>query len=283
MKIGFIDHYLDEWHATNFPALIRHCAGGERFTVALAFEETTPPGKKAGKTWCREQSVPAATSIEEVVDTCDALIVFAPDNPETHERLADLPLRSGKPVFIDKPFAPSLAAAERMTRLAAEYGTPLMTSSSLRFTPAWSEGLARTLGGRRARFASLRGPGCYDLYAVHQLELLVMALGPGARRALRTGDPSADLLLIDYADGRHGLINLIASHEFAASVAGANGELLTLTKFDGYFEALLPALLSFFATRRSPVPPEETREIFALQDAGRLAAASPGVWVPVST
>ena len=35
-KIGFIDYYLDEWHADNYPAWIREASGGE-MEVAWAY------------------------------------------------------------------------------------------------------------------------------------------------------------------------------------------------------------------------------------------------------
>ena len=36
MKIGFVDYYLDEWHANNYPQWIREASGGT-MEVSLAF------------------------------------------------------------------------------------------------------------------------------------------------------------------------------------------------------------------------------------------------------
>ena len=36
MKIGFIDYYLDEWHANKYPAWIKEASNGE-MEVTLAY------------------------------------------------------------------------------------------------------------------------------------------------------------------------------------------------------------------------------------------------------
>ena len=111
--IGFIDHVIDEWHANNYPAWIRRLGAGA-FEVTLAWEEgPVPPGKVDLAAWCAQQQVRPARSVREVVEQCDCLVVLSPDNMERHEALADLPLRSGKPVYVDKTFASSRAASCR--------------------------------------------------------------------------------------------------------------------------------------------------------------------------
>ncbi|HBJ95698.1 MAG TPA: oxidoreductase, partial [Lentisphaeria bacterium] len=53
--------------------------------------------------------------------------MLAPSNPEKHEELAHAVLASGKPVFIDKPFAPDGEAAERLFARADRFRTPLFS------------------------------------------------------------------------------------------------------------------------------------------------------------
>jgi len=48
-------------------------------------------------------------------------------------------MRSGKPTFVDKTFAPNAAAAERIFNLAAKHKTPVWSSSALRFVDALTE------------------------------------------------------------------------------------------------------------------------------------------------
>ena len=41
-KIGFIDYYLDEWHANTYPALIKELSEGE-YEVAYAYGKIDSP------------------------------------------------------------------------------------------------------------------------------------------------------------------------------------------------------------------------------------------------
>ena len=201
MKLGFIDYFIDEWHANNYPKWIRESALADRFEIALAWQAVQPEGKKTLREWCETHRVGAAESLEQVVTECDALVVLSPDNPEQHEALCDLPLRSGKPVYVDKTFAPNLATAQRLFAKAEQHGTPMYSTSALRHV----EGLEKTieeLAGQRVDFVATRGPGGWDNYSIHQLEPLVMLLGVGAERVMHVGNDQARVLVIDYPDGR---------------------------------------------------------------------------------
>lgn len=280
-KIGFIDHYIDEWHANHFPEMIRKSAFNDRFEVAMAWAETDPPGKKSLDDWCREQNVPKAESLEEVVDGCDCIAVLSPDNPERHMELAARALRSGKPVYVDKPFAAKLSEAGAMFDIARECGTPLMTGSALRFAPDLVRAAKENLAGKSVRFASAWGSGRFEVYAIHLLEMLVMALGIGARRVMHVGNPFADIMTVDYRDGRRGVIQLFPGYGFGLSVSYGLEENLTLDRMDGFFEAFLDAVLGFFLTGRSAVPEAETLEIIALFEAGLESRNDPDRWLDV--
>ena len=75
---------------------------------------------------------------DEAVAGCDA--IFMPINdPAAHlpwfERCAAL----GKPVFLDKPMADSIASGRRIAALAAEHGVPFFSTSSLRYDIDFTE------------------------------------------------------------------------------------------------------------------------------------------------
>ena len=130
-KIGFIDYYLDEWHANNYPALIKEISGGElEVTCAYAVIDS-PIGGMTTDQWCEKYAIPRCNSIEEVIAQSDLLGVLSPDNCEKHEELCQLPLRSGKPTYIDKTFAPSLDEARQIFSIAEKHGTPFFSSSAL--------------------------------------------------------------------------------------------------------------------------------------------------------
>jgi len=282
-KIGFIDYYIDEWHANNYPRMIRESSFKDRFDVALAWDEGPQPDRKPLSDWCREQSVRQAATLEQVVAECDCIVVLSPDNTERHEALADLPLRSGKPVYVDKPFAPTLAAARRLFKIAAEHKTPLMSCSALRFGSALDKALRQDLAGRKAHFVATRGGGAFPIYAIHQLEMLVMTMGTGARRLKQCGGRHADLMVIDYGDGRRGVINLLSHHPFQLSARYGDDKFLVINEMDDFFTRFIDGMLTFFETGQPLAPEAETLEIVALIEAGNRALAIPDRWSKVPT
>jgi len=280
-KIGFIDYFIDEWHANNYPKMIRESSLKDKFEVALAWEEITREGKKNLDEWCREQQVGKAASIEQVVAECDCIIVLSPDNAERHEDLADLPLKSGKPVYIDKPIAPSLAAAARLFDKAQRYGTPMMSSSALRFGSVLQKALEEDMKGETANYVSVRGGGVFHIYAIHQIEMLVMAMGTGAKRVMQCGPEKSPLMVIDYEDGRRGSINLLPGYPFQLSAQYGEDKSLSVDTMDDFFPRFVEAMLAFFDSGISVIPQAQTLEIAALIEAGNAALSRPDTWVTV--
>ena len=107
-KIGFIDNYLSEWHANNYPDMIRKIAEEKKIEIdvcyAYAKTEVAPDGVTTDA-WCKEHNVERCDSIEELVDKSDYIVVLSPDHPQYHYELSEYALKSGKPTFIDKTFA----------------------------------------------------------------------------------------------------------------------------------------------------------------------------------
>ena len=279
--IGFIDYYIDEWHANTYPRMIKESRFKEEFAITLAWKEVTLPGNTPLAEWCRHYGVRQAASVEEVVHECDCLVVLSPDNPERHEELADLPLRSGKPVYLDKPFAPTLGAAQRMFAKARQHGTPLMSASALRFGSELDAAMHERLAGNTVHFVATRGSTDFLTYAIHQLEMLVMTLGVGAQRVMQCGTTDAPLMLIDYGAGRRGMINLLSGHPFQFSASFGEQQSLAIDAMDDFFPRFIDSMLTFFTTGTSSIPVEETLEIIALYETGLQALHTPDCWVPV--
>jgi len=277
-KIGFIDHYINEWHADNYPRMIAESSLGTEFEVALAWEETCPAGKKPIDAWCADIGIAKAESIEQVVEECDCLIVLSPDNPERHEDLSRLPLASGKPVYVDKPFADSLAAGKRMVELAKAHKTPLMSSSALRFDSTVDETL-KMVEGKRVDFVTTRGPGQFGVYGIHQVEPLVAIMGTGATRVMQCGNEACKLMVIDYADGRRGAVNLVPNAPFQFMVSYGEGQMRAVNTMSDFFPRFIEAMLAFFQTGQQTFPIEQTLEITALLEAGGAALGKMDTWV----
>jgi hypothetical protein len=280
-KIGFIDYFIDEWHANNYPKMISEGAYKDKFEDALAWEEITPEGKKPLDVWCKEMGIGKAESIEQVVAECDCIVVLSPDNTERHEDLADLPLRSGKPVYIDKPFAPSLEVAKRLFAKADKYGSPLMSSSALRFG-SHLDGALKEIGTEPVKFASVRGGGrSFQIYGIHQIEMLVMSMGVGAKRVMQCGNGGWELMVVDYGDGRRAATNWEMNSPFALSVSYGEEKVVNVNDMPDFFPRFVDAMLGFFDTKTSVVPKEQTLEVAALVEAGIAALDCHDVWVPV--
>lgn len=136
-KIGFIDYFLDQYHAENYPNWIREASGGE-MEVAYAWAKMDRPGGKSNRQCCKETGMELLPSPEEVIERSDCLIVSSPDNAEMHEELCRLPLASGKPTYVDKTFAPDRETARRIIQMAEAGHTPFFSTSALRFSKEYT-------------------------------------------------------------------------------------------------------------------------------------------------
>lgn len=282
-KIGFIDFFLDEWHANNYPQWIReNCKlKGRDCDVRYAFADTNKPGGLDTAAWCRKYGVEALSSIEELVEKSDYIIVLSPDNPEHHERLSRIPLMSGKPVYIDKTFSPDLSSGIRMFELADKYSTPMFSSSALRFAQELSGYSDNQVNPESLEYAATLGPGKFENYSVHQLEMIVSLMGTGAKRVKSLSTNNSKLLVIEYADGRHASMTQIQDVPFQVSMQLKNGNGIFISQCSDIFPRLIDAMLDFFETGKAPVHKEETLEIMALIEAGCKAMESYDTWINI--
>jgi len=281
-KIGFVDLFIDEWHANNYPKWISESANRKDFELAYAWEERTNEGGKPLAKWCEDFGATPTSSIEELVEISDAIIVLAPSNPEVHPRLAEIPLAGGKPVYIDKPFATSAKIAEEMFERAEKHGTPMFSSSALRFSPTLREARDESLKGETANFAKTAGGGTsFEEYAIHQIEMLVMCVGTGATKVMQCGTENANHMVIGYDDGRSAAMTLMPGCGFQVAFA-IDGNGVVLDSMGEFFPGLLDAVLEFFDTGVSPVPKEETIEIARILAAGVSAQKSLGEWMHIT-
>ena len=274
MKIGFVDYYLDEWHANNYPQWIRETSGRE-MEVSLAFGLIDSPiGGRTSAQWCADMGIPQAKSIEEVVETCDAIVVLSPDNCEMHEQLCQLPLRSGKPVYVDKTFAPDGETARRIFAIAGESHTPCYSTSALRYAEEYQ-------GLKGIRAISTWGPNEFETYSIHQLEPVMMLMGVDAARVMYLPGEGWYTLAIEFADGRKATITGFAhGSPFLANVEMEAGAKLIEVKSD-YFHRFIEHMVAFFRNPQLAVPHAETLRIMDVRGAGLKAIAAPGTWVRV--
>lgn len=290
-KIGFIDYYIDEFHSHTYARLINEGPFADRMRVAYAYEKQNSGGQSL-EDWCKQYGAAPLESLEEVVDKSDYLVILSPDNSERHEELSRYALKTGKPTFVDKTFAPDVQTAERMFQLADEHGTPVFSTSALRYSEELNRFRRDALGDSSVRFVSTRGPSSWERYAVHQVEMVVVMLGIGAKRVMQISSLPTVALAIDYADGRSAIVNAIDASTVINDVPYEQGFEINMQFGDGavslqirdgnvFYTNLIETMCSFFETRVVPVPHEETIEVMKILDAGKIAIESPKEWIEV--
>lgn len=278
MKIGFIDYYLDEWHANNFPTWIKEYSNGE-MEVAYAYAKIDSP-KEGGLTtdaWCKEHNIPRVNTIEELVEKSDAIIVLSPDNAEFHEELCQIPLKSGKPVFVDKTFTDTKAAAIRLADLAKAHNTPCYSASSLMF----AEEFTSIERGSVQNIVSF-SPGVLQIYAVHQIEPIMYLMGQDVDKVIFTGTAEKAAYTLSYPDGRRAHLS---HHGWGAShgmiMDFKNGDAKNVMIQSDFGRVSTEDMLNFFKTGKVTIPLEDTIKVMAVIEAVLKAAKTPDTWVPV--
>lgn len=280
LKIGIADYYLDNWHANYYPDFLRQAAKKYGFDadIVSAFAFCDRPGGVSTDDWCAERSIRRASSMEEMLQEADAVMVIAADNSAWHPMVCEAPLASGKPVFVDKTFAPDVRTGREMFQRAEEHGTPVFSSSAQRYCQSILDYQASHK--EKPRFMSTVGPHDLDNYAVHQLEPIVALMGRDVQRVkcFCAGD-AVTVMLMDYGGGRMASFtqtpNPYAEFNFMVS-DGTNGQRLDSSDF---YINTMHAMLQFFETGIPPVPAEDTLAILALIEAAKRGRQQPDCWM----
>lgn len=279
LRAGIIG--LDTSHVTAFTSEINRAdAEGDlaRLQVVAAWPGGSPDVESshtrvAGFTEeLRKQGVEIVESIDTLLSKVDVVLLESVDG-RPHLAQVRPVFAAKKPVFIDKPLAGSLADGLEIFRLARESGVPCFSSSSLRFSPGIlgmrrDERVGDVLGCAVHSPCSLE-PHHPDLfwYGVHGVEMLFTIMGTGCESVSRTHTDGTDLAVGVWKDGRIGTYRGLrnGAHDYGAVVYGSKG-IAPSGSYAGY-QPLVAEIAKFFITGTSPVPAEETIEIFAFMEA----------------
>ena len=165
--IGFVDYYISEWHANNYPVWIEEICEktSEDFCVKYAWAEeyVSPIDGRNTDQWCEEFGVQKCDSIEELCEKADYVLVLSPSNPEKHLEYAKKVLPYKKNTYIDKTFAPDFDTAKAIFDVAESFGTKFFSSSALRYAPELIELSDCT------NLITLGGGGNLPEYIIHQI------------------------------------------------------------------------------------------------------------------
>jgi predicted dehydrogenase len=228
--------------------------------------------------------VEIVSSIADLLKKVDVVLLETNDG-RLHLEQALQVFKAGKPMFIDKPIAASLADASAIFAASKQYKIPVFSSSSLRYMTGISDieqgKIGKVLGAETFSPAKLEKthPDLF-WYGIHGVEMLFAIMGTGCKTVSRIHTNDTDVVVGIWNDGRVGSFRGTRSgkNDYGARVFGEKGN-LTLGEFAGY-NPLLEQIIKFFQTGVSPVKPEETLEIAAFIEAADESKVKGGI--PVS-
>lgn len=227
---------------------------------------------KRGIETFKKMDVELVDSIDELIEKVDVVMILSIDG-RPHLEQAKPVIAAGKPLFIDKPAAASVADAIKIYELAEKGKVPCFSSSSLRYAPGTQAALSDpTVGSIRGCNAHSRcglEPHHPDFfwYGIHGVETLFTIMGPGCKSVTRVQTDDTDVATGVWADGRIGTFrgHRTGPHTYGATVFGSKG-IVEAGKFEGY-EPLLVEIVKFFKTGVPPVTAEQTLELLAFMEA----------------
>lgn len=219
----------------------------------------------------RDMGIEIADSIAALIEKVDCVLLETNDGRPHLEQALPV-LKAKKPVFIDKPVAGSLADAVAIYKAAEKFGTPVFSSSALRFAKGAQElrgGSAGAIFGCDAYSPCSLEKTHPDLfwYGIHGVETLFTVMGPGCEEVSRLSSPDVDVAAGKWAGGRVGTFRGIrkGAATYGGTAFGERG-IKPVGGFDGY-RPLAVEIVKFFKTRVAPVDPKETLEIYAFMEA----------------
>lgn len=223
-------------------------------------------------------NIPFVSAIRDLCPHVDGILLLSVDAGPRIDEFRQA-AACGKPIFIDKPLALTFSDAQAIHHLAARRHVRWFSSSSFRF------GVAQSLRSADIRSLQLTGPGAlqpgYPLdlawYGIHSIELLFTIMGPDVEsvRDERTAD--ADNLTAQWTGHRTATLHLIRPDStFSIVVQRTGGTEQRIDSIPIGYAPLLRSVVEFVRTGHSPVPPQETLQIFAFMDAAQQSLTHSG-------
>jgi len=200
------------------------------------------------------------STIEECCEKSDVLLILAPSTPEKHLPYAKIALSYKKPTYIDKTFAPNLAQAKEIFSIAAKYGTPVFSTSALRYADELKDvegarSLITTGGGRSA-----------EEYVVHQLEMIVKTMGCDVSAVSATAQGDQRIYRVLYKDGRAATAIYAPALPFSFCGELADGSSVSRNASSDFFKMLIYKILCFYENGDVDFSAEETLKVMQLRE-----------------
>jgi hypothetical protein len=276
-KIGFVDYFISEWHANNYPAWMeRVCAEkGLDYKVAYAWAEleTSPLDGISTAEWCEKFGAEKCATIDELCQKSDVIVILAPSNPETHLRYAEAVLKYGKRTYIDKTFAPDAETAEKIFAIAEKYNTPFFSTSALRY--------ATELDAVNAPDSILVTGGGSNLpeYFIHLGEMVVKKMG-AIKTVKVTKNGTQHIIQAKSANGGDATMIYGSAMPYNVYMTKDGKETWKSVK-SPFFDGLIADMISFFETGKTSFDTSETLAVAKLRDAVLSAVENPDTEIEI--
>lgn len=262
--IGFVDYYISEWHANNYPIWIQEVAEslGEDICVKYAWAEeyvSLMDGRNTDE-WCAEFGVEKCDTIAELCEKSDYILVLSPSNPEKHLQYAKEVLKYKKNTYIDKTFAPDYATAKEIFDIAEENGTKFFSTSALRYAAELTE--LKDVNN----LITLGGGGNFEEYIIHQIEMMVRLI-PSPAKAVKVSKQGLQYIgNVDFEGGKKGTLIFAPSLPFAVC-ADEGTEQSTYKEINSdFFKNLIEGILKFYKDGELPFDSKQTLEIMKIRE-----------------
>jgi predicted dehydrogenase len=296
IRVGMIG--LDTSHVVAFAQVMRGDnwpADLPRLELVAAFPGGSPdfpPSRDRVKGFTEQlagMGVEMVDSIDALLPKVDAVLLESVDGNQ-HLEYAKPVLAAGKPVFIDKPLAASLADAVAISMLAKKHGTPWFTASFSRCEPAFRaprfDGSVGKVLGCDAYGPTHTAPNHPDLffYGVHGVDLLYTVMGPGCQSVSAVRTDLTESIRGVWNDGRIGNFRSIRGSTgkpgYGFTAFGTTG--IAHENRDGGYAHLVPAIARFLHNKQAPADAEEMVEVIAYMAAAEASIAQGGTPVDVN-
>ena len=285
LKVGIIG--LDTSHVVAFTNIINNGNEGplENVRVVAAYPGGSPDlpisaNRLEGftNTLREKHNVKIVDSIDALLQRVDAVLLESVDG-RVHLEQAKPVFAAGKPVFIDKPVAASLADTIAIFELAKKHNVPCFSSSSLRFNDRLRS-LSRdpeigeikqcdAAGG----ISPLKGHPELFFYGIHGIEMLFTVMGPGCEEVTWKDGVVRGV----WQDGR---IGTFRKGKYGVKVTGTKGN---AESGGGSYGPLVQEICTFFRTGKPPVPAEETINLVAFMVAAEESKNQGGKAVSIDS
>lgn len=215
IKIAIIG--IDTSHSVAYPSVLQgpeRKLTGMRAVSCLSFPTpfTNRQTMEERRAKLTALGVKVTENLDEALAGCDAIMLEINDGSYHLEYFRKV-ARLGKPVFLDKPLACSLADGRAILRLAQKHRTRVWSGSSIPFLPDIARARAAV---PEVRLAHLFGPlgiapagDSLIWYGVHVVEALQCLMGPGPRSVQAMETDNGIVAAVDYGQERQGLLEIV--------------------------------------------------------------------------